>query len=88
MGKNHILSKIISYFLKEEGKRTKRIFEPSKGGIGTKLKTARRILAKTIIENKLVNELKGKKRIIKPKIKATKKLANGPATATKAGPYF
>ena len=65
-------------------------FEPSRGGIGTRLKTISKRFIKTIIENKLIKIilLRGKKRNIKPKNKAVIKFPSGPAIATLADPYF
>jgi len=40
--------KIILTFLKELGKIAKRIWDPSKGGMGNKLKTANNIFKKTM----------------------------------------
>lgn len=76
------------------GSRAKSIWEPSNGGIGIKLKIAKRIFTQQIKLNikrrfKLNSEnWKGKKRINNPKIKAKIMFDSGPAKATFASPYF
>ena len=75
------------------GKIEKRTFEPSSGGIGTKLKTPKIILRKTIdaeSERKatLFIPSSEEKRIIKPKTIAIKKLESGPAAATISSPHL
>src|SRR3989344_6067345 len=66
---------------------------PSKGGTGNKLKTASTRLIATIIDNNCgkrpsTGNDAGKKRIIKPNIRAMEILDSGPASATLMGPYF
>lgn len=60
--------------------------------MGNKLKTAKSILIKTIklkIKKRTGRLIKPEKnRIANPKIKASERLAAGPAKATLAGPYF
>jgi len=78
---------------KEAGKNVNKILEPSKGGMGTKLKIAKSIFKK-IIKPKTcprpveINIETGIKRKNKPNTKAINKLAAGPANATLADPYF
>ena len=54
----------------DEGKTAKSTLEPSKGGIGIKLNTAKSTFAYTIMEKNILILLKGKNRTNKPKIKA------------------
>ena len=74
-------------------RKLKRIFEPSNGGIGIKLKTPK-IMFITTIRAKTSTNGDGKKlyatlkRIKIPKIIASKKFDPGPATATIASPYL
>ena len=70
------------------GKIAYNIFDPSSGGIGTRLKTINKILAYTIIYKNSVKAEIGKNLISMAKAKAKEKLDKGPATATKAGPHF
>ena len=76
----------------EAGKKVKRIWEPSNGGIGNKLKRAKSKLIKTIQENitlipGIVTKT-GKNLRANPKIRAKTIFAPGPAKADFAGPYF
>lgn len=77
----------------EAGRKVNKILEPSKGGIGTRLKIAKRMFKNTIKPNicpKPVETISSKGMNLKPnpKTKATIKLAAGPAKATLAEPYF
>ena len=85
--------KNIFVFCIEFGRKVNKICEPSNGGIGIKLKTARRMLIETIKErNGYISAGKKFKGIVnlinKPKNKAMIKLETGPATATFKEPYF
>ena len=63
--------------------------DPSSGGIGTKLKTAKRTLAHTTKTAKLAMAGgKAIKRISREKVKAKIIFPTGPAIPTKAGPYL
>ncbi len=72
------------------GKIEKRIFEPSNGGIGTKLKTANIRLMKTI--SSIIDNAAGEKgklnRKSNPKIRAIIMFTAGPAIATIASPHL
>src|ERR1035437_2144297 len=79
------------------GKKEKKIFEPSSGGIGSKLKTARLTFIKTTNINifiRLVNmgeEANPKypiPLIIKPKIVATRRFDTGPARDIRGSATF
>lgn len=74
------------------GKKVKRTCEPSRGGIGKRLKTANRRLTKTTAEKAKNREsfslIIGKKRINIPNIPARKRLEKGPASATFISAYF
>ena len=75
------------------GNKPKKIFEPSNGGTGTKLKTVKRRLISTKEAATLKKEGGKKdnsalKRIIKPKTKAMARFEAGPAAATKVSPHF
>jgi len=62
-----------------------KIFSPSRGKTGTRLKIAREIFIKIKIENTgLREEIPGKKRIIKDKTRAKVRLEIGPIRAIKA----
>ena len=86
-------SREISMFRQLAGKIAKRIFEPSKGGMGTRLKIPKIRFIKTISVARSKNGA-GKNandallRIINPKIIAITKLETGPAAARRAGPHF
>ena len=75
------------------GKKAKRIWEPSRGGMGTKLKIAKVKFTQTIKEDtalrfKKKTGVEGKILIKREKIKAKKILAKGPAIATLAESIF
>ena len=74
------------------GKIEKRIFEPSRGGIGTRLNVARTKFIKTIIDEMYVKAspkfAEIPKRISSPKNRAIQTLDSGPATATFASPHL
>lgn len=74
------------------GKRANKTFEPSKGGMGTKLNTAKTKFKKAMkkaISKKAAGKPKALENLIStPKTAATKKLLKGPAIPTTAGPYF
>ncbi len=82
-----------SYFIaNEKGSSLERIFEPSRGGTGTRLKNAKNIfktiyvlerLTKVILRDRTSENL-----TIKPNTIAIKTLAAGPAAATIASPHF
>lgn len=76
--------------LKLFGKIEKSIFDPSSGGIGTRLNTAKTrfvIITRTEIYRKL--EENTRPNLIKiPKNKAIKRLEAGPARATNASPHL
>lgn len=77
-------------FWKRYGKIEKRIFDPSSGGIGTRLNVAKTKLMKTIVPMMEIkaesNDVKAPKRKSSPKKRAMQTLATGPATATMASP--
>lgn len=89
-------SKNINNEEKESGKSEKRILEPSKGGIGTRLKIAKARLVMTmeeIIKPKPAGRLAPKekrpeRRKKNPKIIAMERLAKIPAEATATVPHF
>lgn len=72
-------------------KKENKKFEPSSGGIGSKLKTPKLIFTKTIISNPTIREsgafpvISGRTLKKNPKTKASKKLLKGPAKPT--NPY-
>lgn len=74
------------------GNKAKSIFEPSRGGIGTRLKIARtRFINTTVVER--VTKVSGKPRadanlINKPKTTARIMFEIGPAIATINSPHF
>lgn len=75
------------------GKTEKRILEPSRGGTGTKLKTARTILIRTTSLMTIKKELgrsviSSETRIITANIKAIHRFEKGPAKATIASPHL
>ena len=73
------------------GRREKSTFEPSSGGMGMRLKTAKTIFIITIYEEMSINAsdtVLPKKRIIKPKIRAIRILANGPAREIMSSPHL
>lgn len=71
------------------GKKEKRIWEPSRGGIGIKLKMAKIKFKITIIPNMIKMGMgNGKNLMARPKIKATKIFDPGPAMATLASSHF
>ena len=76
----------------ERGRNEKRICEPSSGGIGNKLNTAKRILRNTILTKTEASSglimVVGTNRNAKPKVNAIARLAPGPAKLTKIGPHF
>lgn len=75
----------------EIGRTENKIFEPSSGGTGIRLKIAKRRFIKTIITKNgpiAGRKEKFKNLITRPKIIAKKMLAAGPDNATKAGPHF
>jgi len=69
----------------------KRIFDPSSGAIGTRLKIARIKLIKTIVLRIVLKagerRVLGRNLIVKPKIKARQIFESGPAIATIASPH-
>ena len=77
---------------KERGKKVNKIWEPSNGGIGRRLNTAKKMFKRTIYEKIRtragLSSTKGKKRKTKPKTKAMARLEPGPAKLTRADPYF
>lgn len=84
------LSKLKYFSRMPLGKNVANTFEPSRGGIGTKLKIIKTKLIYTI---KLTKPVKvklaiGKNLKNKPKNKAIIKFPKGPAIATLASPYF
>lgn len=68
------------------GKTANKIFDPSSGGIGTRLNMARTILAYEIIVRISLNPDGPITRAIAPKINAMRRFEIGPAAATNAGP--
>ena len=88
---NPYCSRKLSTSYKVGGKSANKTFEPSSGGMGTKLKIASRILTKTI---RLIIYRRGRVKYepanlnIKAKIMAIKKLEAGPAAPTSAGPIL
>src|SRR3989344_4802357 len=98
--KTNIRSTIMEYFSRNTdiprnlfGKSAESILDPSKGGIGTRLKTASNRFMKTIIpENKrndsLIPPQTDESLTTIPKTSAISKLAMIPAPATNAGPQF
>ena len=74
------------------GKKPNNIFEPSRGGIGIKLKIAKTTLIKTTNKESSTKELAkfrvSENLINKPKIKATMIFDSGPAKATKTSPHL
>ena len=74
----------------EIGRNEKRTCEPSRGGIGSKLKKAKKRLIEIIAIKKSLNcpGNWGKNFNKKPKEKAKKIFAKGPAIATFKFPYF
>lgn len=91
MKKPYCWSKILIWE-NRSGKNVKRIWEPSKGGMGTKLNIAKRIFIKTMYEKIVTrpetSEIPGKNLRTNPKIKAKDKFEAGPAKADLAPPYF
>src|SRR3989344_972060 len=71
-----------------DGKMEKSTFDPSNGGMGTRLKTPKTIFAYTITRKKSVNWVPGSILTKIPKIMASKKLEAGPANATIAVPFL
>lgn len=76
---------------RESGNKLNKIFDPSSGGMGIKLKTNNEILIKVIMNKKLESKLLipkiGDKNLNnKAKIKTQTKLAKGPAKETRAMP--
>lgn len=70
-----------------DGSIAKRTFEPSRGGRGTRLKTASNKFAKTIIERKSENWPGSINLTMVPNTTAISILEAGPANATMAEPY-
>jgi len=89
---NPYWDKNILIFSALRGKKVKRICEPSSGGTGTKLKTARIRFIPTMNESirkiESAGLIPGKNLKINPKIRAKEIFAKGPAMATLAPPYF
>ncbi len=91
-----IMIKIREYLSKKtlndkyfKGSKENNIFEPSRGGIGIRLKIAKRIFTKTIKLTGVKSAVETKpERIAKPKIKASNKFDAGPANATFASPHL
>ena len=86
--KRPIRSKVIAA---SRGRNAATIFEPSNGGIGTKLKIAKRTLINTMKPKKATvtgfrNETLNL--MTNATIPATKRLEAGPASATFNGPYL
>lgn len=86
-------SKIISYFCALAGKKAKRTFEPSSGGMGNKLKIPNAILIKIITSKNNNNEVfakNNKSMIFKIALKtiAIAKLLAGPAKPIKPLSFF
>jgi len=80
-------------FCIEAGRKVNKIWDPSSGGIGIKLKIAKRMLIKTIKEKRGYISVGKKFRLIvnlisKPKNKAIIRLEAGPAIAVFNEPYF
>lgn len=79
----------IARVLESKGKIEKSSLEPSRGGIGVRLKRARIMFINTItlvISRKLGFISPAKRRIIMPKMKAITRFEAGPAKATRASP--
>ena len=82
------LSKLILKLAIESGSMANKTFDPSKGGIGTKLNTINKIFAYTISPRSETKLLAGKNLTIIPNTIATTKFAIGPAAPTNAGPHL
>ena len=79
-------------YLVPTGKNAESIFEPSRGGIGIRLKIAKLILSKTT-KLKIITKFSYKPKYtsdltIIPNTKAIKKFDKGPANATKGSAIF
>ena len=85
------LSKILIIYLAFWGSTAERMREPSNGGIGTKLNTAKTKFVKTTISRARIagpGKLLAKNLTISPATRAKTILDNGPAIATKASPFL
>ena len=76
-------------FASFSGKRSAKIFDPSSGGIGSKLKIARSKFSSTIfIRNISSSDARGRNRMRKPKKTAIRIFVNGPASDTRARSFL
>ena len=90
IAKGEVSKREILSFSKEAGKTAKKIWEPSRGGTGIKLKSPRTRFNQQKMLKKINKPglVRGKNRINKPTNNASKKLERGPAKPTRAGPHF
>jgi len=74
----------------DDGKKVRKMCDPSRGGIGNKLNTPKTRLIQTKIEKNTIKAGfdNSKNRNKSPTIKALKKFEPGPASPTNAGPHF
>ena len=75
-------------FQKRSGSEANNTFDPSSGGIGTKLNTASTMFAYTIMERRIVKSDVGSRRTRIANADASSIFAIGPAAPTSAGPHF
>ncbi len=85
---NPYLSRECLIWSSEDGNTANSNLEPSRGGMGIRLNTAKRIFAYTKIEGRAVKLLAGKYRSKRPNPIATRIFDAGPARAIFAGPHF